>query len=140
MDIRSLDLNLLVAFDAMLKHQNVTKAAEAIKLSQPAMSAALSRLRALFDDPLFVRTGAGMVPTPKAQALSPMPEPLRWPAEAVPARGAGIGVGPLRHDVVMRQQHPVEGGQHRVLGDDGDILLAVVAGWGASAAFRLVRA
>lgn len=71
MDIRSLDLNLLVAFDAMLKHQNVTKAAEAIKLSQPAMSAALSRLRALFDDPLFVRTGAGMVPTPKAQALSP---------------------------------------------------------------------
>jgi DNA-binding transcriptional LysR family regulator len=71
MDIRSLDLNLLVVFDAMLKHQNVTKAAEAIKLSQPAMSAAISRLRALFDDPLFVRTGAGMVPTPKAQTLSP---------------------------------------------------------------------
>lgn len=70
MDIRSLDLNLLVVFDAMHKHQNVTKAAEAIKLSQPAMSAALSRLRALFDDPLFVRSGAGMVPTPKAQALS----------------------------------------------------------------------
>jgi DNA-binding transcriptional LysR family regulator len=71
MDIRSLDLNLLVVFDAMLKHKNVTKAAEAIKLSQPAMSAAIARLRALFDDPLFVRTGAGMVPTPKAQALSP---------------------------------------------------------------------
>jgi DNA-binding transcriptional LysR family regulator len=70
MDIRSLDLNLLVVFDAMLKHQNVTKAAEAIKLSQPAMSAAISRLRTLFDDPLFVRTGAGMAPTPKAQALS----------------------------------------------------------------------
>jgi len=71
MDIRSLDLNLLVVFDAMLKHKNVTKAAEAIKLSQPAMSAAIARLRALFDDPLFVRTGAGMVPSPKAQALSP---------------------------------------------------------------------
>ena len=71
MDIRSLDLNLLVVFDAMLKHQNVTKAAEAIKLSQPAMSAAISRLRRVFDDPLFVRTGAGMAPTPKAQALSP---------------------------------------------------------------------
>ena len=71
MDIRSLDLNLLVVFDAMLKHHNVTKAAEAIKLSQPAMSAAISRLRTLFDDPLFVRTGAGMAPTPKAQALSP---------------------------------------------------------------------
>ena len=71
MDIRSLDLNLLVAFDAMLQHQNVTKAAETIQLSQPAMSAAISRLRNLFDDPLFVRTGAGMAPTPKAQALSP---------------------------------------------------------------------
>jgi DNA-binding transcriptional LysR family regulator len=71
MDIRSLDLNLLVVFDAMLKHQNVTKAAEALKLSQPAMSAAISRLRAQFDDPLFVRTGTGMLPTPKAQTLSP---------------------------------------------------------------------
>ncbi len=71
MDIRSLDLNLLVVFDAMLHHQNVTKAAEAIKLSQPAMSAAISRLRSWFDDPLFVRTKAGMEPTPKAKALSP---------------------------------------------------------------------
>ncbi|CAN1565530.1 hypothetical protein B9Z42_00180 [Limnohabitans sp. B9-3] len=71
MDIRSLDLNLLVVFDAMLQQQNVTKAAEAIKLSQPAMSAAISRLRVLFDDQLFVRTGSGMAPTPKAQALSP---------------------------------------------------------------------
>jgi DNA-binding transcriptional LysR family regulator len=72
MDIRSLDLNLLVVFDAMLQHQNVTKAAEAMTLSQPAMSAAISRLRVLFDDPLFVRTGSGMAPTPKAQALSPI--------------------------------------------------------------------
>ena len=71
MDIRSLDLNLLVVFDAMLQQQNVTKAAEAIKLSQPAMSAAISRLRVLIDDQLFVRTGSGMAPTPKAQALSP---------------------------------------------------------------------
>lgn len=55
----------------MLHHQNVSKAAEAIKLSQPAMSAAISRLRTLFDDPLFVRTKAGMEPTPKAKALSP---------------------------------------------------------------------
>ena len=71
MDIRFLDLNLLVVFDAMLHHQSVSKAAEAIKLSQPAMSAAISRLRTLFDDPLFVRTKAGMEPTPKAKALSP---------------------------------------------------------------------
>jgi len=70
MDIRSLDLNLLVVFDAMLQHRNVTRAADSIKLSQPAMSAAISRLRALFDDPLFVRTRMGMSPTPKAEALS----------------------------------------------------------------------
>lgn len=70
MDIRSVDLNLLVVFDAMYQHRQVTKAGEALKLSQPAMSAALSRLRTLFHDPLFVRTGAEMAPTPKAQALS----------------------------------------------------------------------
>ena len=70
MDIRSVDLNLLVVFDAMHQHRHVTKAGEALRLSQPAMSAALSRLRTLFNDPLFVRTGAEMVPTPKAQALS----------------------------------------------------------------------
>lgn len=70
MDIRSVDLNLLVVFDAMHHHRHVTKAGEALRLSQPAMSAALSRLRTLFNDPLFVRTGAEMLPTPKAQALS----------------------------------------------------------------------
>lgn len=70
MDIRSVDLNLLVVFDAMHQHRHVTRAGEALRLSQPAMSAALSRLRTLFNDLLFVRTGAEMVPTPKAQALS----------------------------------------------------------------------
>jgi DNA-binding transcriptional LysR family regulator len=74
MDIRSLDLNLLVVFNAMFEHQNVTKAGEALRLSQPAMSAAVARLRAVFDDPLFVRTGSAMAPTPKAQVLS---EPIK---------------------------------------------------------------
>ena len=70
MDIRSVDLNLLVVFDAMVEHRSVTRAAEALGLSQPAMSAAVARLRALFDDPLFVRTGAEMRPTPRAAELS----------------------------------------------------------------------
>lgn len=69
MDIRSVDLNLLVVFDAMRKHRSVTRAGEALCLSQPAMSAAVSRLRALFGDPLFVRSGAEMSPTPRAEAL-----------------------------------------------------------------------
>ncbi len=71
MDSLSADLNLLKVFDAMLKHRHVTRAGEALGLSQPAMSAALGRLRALFDDPLFVRSGTEMKPTPRAQALEP---------------------------------------------------------------------
>lgn len=70
MDIKSIDLNLLVAFDAMLVQRSVTRAGEAIGLSQPAMSAAVARLRALFDDPLFVKVGASMQPTERAQALA----------------------------------------------------------------------
>jgi DNA-binding transcriptional LysR family regulator len=70
MDIRSIDMNLLVVFDAMIEHRSVTRAAESIGLSQPAMSAAVSRLRAWFDDPLFVKTGAEMKATPRALALA----------------------------------------------------------------------
>jgi DNA-binding transcriptional LysR family regulator len=70
MDIRSVDLNLIVVFDAMFKHRNVTRAGEALGLSQPAMSAAVARLRTLLDDPLFVRSGTEMNPTPRAEALS----------------------------------------------------------------------
>lgn len=70
-DIRSLDLNLLVVFDAVAEHASVSRAADAVGLSQPATSAALARLRVLFGDPLFVRTGARMQPTPRAAALAP---------------------------------------------------------------------
>ncbi|ACA95347.1 MULTISPECIES: LysR family transcriptional regulator [Burkholderia cepacia complex] len=69
MDIRQVDLNLLKVFDALLKKRHVTQAGVSIGLSQPAMSYALSKLRELFEDPLFVRTGRGMEPTPRAQAL-----------------------------------------------------------------------
>jgi DNA-binding transcriptional LysR family regulator len=70
MDIRGIDLNLLVVFDAMARHRSVTRAAEAIGLSQPAMSAALGRLRVLFGDPLFVKIGAEMQPTARATELA----------------------------------------------------------------------
>jgi DNA-binding transcriptional LysR family regulator len=71
MDIRTVDLNLLVVFDAMAKHCSVGRAGETLGLSQPATSAALARLRALFDDALFVRAGAQMKPTPRAMELAP---------------------------------------------------------------------
>ena len=70
MDVRSVDLNLLVAFDAMIEHRSVTRAGEAIGLSQPAMSAAVSRLRITLADPLFVRTGTQMLPTPRAAEIA----------------------------------------------------------------------
>lgn len=71
MDIRSLDLNLLPVFDALWRLGSVSAAARELDMSQPAFSAALSRLRARLADPLFVRTGRGMLPTPRAAALAP---------------------------------------------------------------------
>lgn len=71
MDIQTVDLNLLVVFDAMARLRSVNKAAEAIGLSQPATSGALARLRLLFEDPLFVRIGGSMEPTPRAMDLAP---------------------------------------------------------------------
>jgi len=69
MNLISLDLNLLVALDALLKEASVSRAAMRIGLSQPAASHALQRLRDVIGDPLLVRTGARMELTPRAQAL-----------------------------------------------------------------------
>lgn len=69
-NLAAVDLNLLVVFDALMAERNVTRAAARIGLTQPATSHALSRLRALFDDPLFVRAPKGMVPTSRATEVS----------------------------------------------------------------------
>ena len=68
------DLNLLVALDALLREQSVTRAAHRLSVGQPAMSASLARLRRLFNDPLLVRSGRVLVPTPLAASLA---TPLR---------------------------------------------------------------
>ncbi len=70
MNLRSLDLNLLVVFDALMRKRNVTHAAQDIGLSQPAFSNALSRLRERLGDELFVRSPSGMRPTAWALELS----------------------------------------------------------------------
>ncbi len=69
MNLAALDLNLLVALDALLREASVTRAALRIGLSQPATSHALRRLRDLLGDPLLVRAGARLELTPRAQAL-----------------------------------------------------------------------
>lgn len=68
-NVSNIDLNLLKALDALLDTQSVTKAAELSNLSQPAMSRALNRLQHVVKDPLLVRSGRGMVLTPRGESL-----------------------------------------------------------------------
>jgi len=70
MNVQDIDLNLLRVFDAVLGERGVTPAAARLGLTQPAVSNALARLRAVFGDPLFLRTPAGMDPTPFARELA----------------------------------------------------------------------
>jgi DNA-binding transcriptional LysR family regulator len=66
----AIDLNLLVVFDAIMRDRSVTRAGQRLGLSQPAMSHALTRLRHMLKDELFVRSPGGMVPTPQAEELA----------------------------------------------------------------------
>jgi DNA-binding transcriptional LysR family regulator len=84
-----IDLNLLVALDALLTERSVTLAARRLSIGQPAMSAALGRLRRLFDDPLLVRQGSRLVPTPLAESLvDPVRQCLASVESIVSVRGA----------------------------------------------------
>lgn len=70
--VGKLDLNLLIVFDALLRELSVTRAGKTLGLTQSAVSHSLTRLRTYFDDPLFVKSGRGIVPTAKAEGLSPV--------------------------------------------------------------------
>jgi len=70
MNINGIDLNLLLAFEALVDERHVGRAARRIGLSQPAFSNAIARLRVRLDDPLFVRTAQGMKPTPRADQIA----------------------------------------------------------------------
>lgn len=77
--LANIDLNLLVAFRTLLEERSVTKAAERLFITQPAMSKTLQRLRELFNDELFTRSSRGLVPTPRAQALEhPLQQALEF--------------------------------------------------------------
>ena len=75
MKISSFDLNLFVIMNAIYTEGSLTKAAEVVGITQPAVSNALARLRERFNDDLFVRTGTGMVPTHKTCLLYTSPSP-----------------------------------------------------------------
>jgi DNA-binding transcriptional LysR family regulator len=68
--LSAIDLNLLVVFDAIMRERSVTRAGQRLNLSQPAMSHALTRLRHILKDELFVRSPGGMLPTPRAEELA----------------------------------------------------------------------
>lgn len=83
MNIRNIELNLLVVFDALFDERNVTRAADRLAVTQPTVSGMLKRLRHAFSDELFVRTSHGVVPTPRAKALSEPVKRLLADAEAL---------------------------------------------------------
>ncbi|AGT11004.1 LysR family transcriptional regulator [Paracoccus aminophilus] len=92
MDLDGFDLNLLVAFDALMTERHVTRAATRLGISQPAMSAALARLRRLTGDELFVRSAHGFAPTPRALDLA---RPLRHALDTVrEALGSALDFDP----------------------------------------------
>ncbi len=99
MDIRAVDLNLLKAFDALMHERAVTRAAGRIGLSQPAMSHALSRLRSLFADDLFVRTQTHMEPTARAREIAPLITAAIEHIEA--ALNLGAGFDPARSPAIF---------------------------------------
>jgi DNA-binding transcriptional LysR family regulator len=69
-DLTKVDLNLLISLQVLLDERNVSRAADRLHITQPAMSKTLSRLRQVFDDPLFTRSSHGMNPTPRAEELA----------------------------------------------------------------------
>src|ERR1700736_982408 len=85
--IRRLDLTLLIVFEKLLKARRMSAVAIEMGLTQSAVSHAVGRLRSVFDDPLFVRKGAGVEPTARAQLLGP---PL---AEALTSIRDAIQIG-----------------------------------------------
>ncbi len=99
-NLRSFDLNLLVAFDALISEGSVTKAAKRLKIQQPAMSHSLSTLRVLLQDELFIRVGQVMQPTARARSLAvPVRQALR---QAQLALTGGLGFDPATEERTFR--------------------------------------
>lgn len=96
-----LDMNLLVTLDALLSEGSVVGAAQRLNLSAPAMSRQLARIRHLLGDPVLVRAGRGLVPTPRAEALRERLRGLVAEAEAL-VRGDEIDLLRLERTFVIR--------------------------------------
>ncbi|MFJ1795163.1 LysR family transcriptional regulator [Kitasatospora griseola] len=93
--VRSIDLNLLVALDVLLDECSVTAAADRLCLSAPAMSRTLARIRTAFSDPILVRSGRSMVPTPRAEAVHLEVKALLDRSRALFAEGRAVDAARL---------------------------------------------
>lgn len=100
--MQSMDLNLLVALDALLTEGSVTAAAQRLDLSVPAMSRTLNRIRLMLDDPLFVRAGRGLVTTPRAEQLRQPVRLLLQQAELLLEKPQALDVATLRRVFSIR--------------------------------------
>jgi len=110
-NLRRLDLNLLTVFDTVMAEKNMSRAADKIGMSQPALSLAVSRLRKIVGDPLFVRSGHGVKPTPKAQDMAlPISKALQIISEAFGTDNT--------FDISSSNRH-----FNLALGDAGDLLI-----------------
>lgn len=156
MDIRDLgrlDLNLLVALEALLEEKSVSRAAQRLYITQSAMSKTLGRLRELFDDPLFVRRGTGMVPTPRAeqlglrlpevlQAVQGMIQPLEFDPRAYEGQMNLLVQGPLGAwfvpALVAKLQHSAPGMRLRIC-SQSDQLFEQLAVGGLDMALQIER-
>ncbi len=88
MSFKKMDLNLFLVFDVIYSEGNLTRAAEVLNITQPAVSNALARMRLTFDDQLFVRSGRAMIPTPVARNLiAPVRQSLKQLRESFEQRG-----------------------------------------------------
>src|SRR4026209_2037617 len=100
-DLSNFNLNLLIALDGLLSHRSVTAAAKRVRVTPSAMSHSLSELRHLLGDPLLVRSGRGMVLTPRAESLVGPLHTLLMDAERLLRGGSTFHPAPtpprLRH-------------------------------------------
>jgi Bacterial regulatory helix-turn-helix protein, lysR family len=106
-NLKNMDLNLLVIFEAIYSNNNISRASERLGMSQPAVSNALARLRLAFDDPLFIRSPKGVEPTTKASELiHPVREALGLIGRHLPS-GANFD---------LKLQADIPGGRRRPAG------------------------
>jgi len=109
MRLQAIDLNLFVVFQAIHQEAHITRAAKVLGLSQPAVSHSLSRLRELYQDPLFVRRGLRMEPTPLARSLLPkIREALQQLHLSLPSTAIAFDPQATRQNFILATRDPLE--------------------------------